>query len=170
MDGAIHRVAGGQLAAECAKLGGCDVGDAKITKGYHLPARHVIHTVGPVGERPEKLTSCYQRCLEVLVVNGLRSICFCSISTGAYKYPLDKAAQVALTSVRDWLRMDQNSEGVDHIVFCTHTPQEREVYSRLMQDIFSGVPFPDDSTRDEAPSPSNRKSPPRHVPFCFASK
>jgi O-acetyl-ADP-ribose deacetylase (regulator of RNase III) len=109
VDGAIHRAAGPGLLAECRTLGGCETGDAKITKGYRLRARHVIHTVGPVyraeGKRaPVLLAGCYRRSLEVADANRLKSISFPSISTGAYGYPLEEAAAVALKTVADFLR------------------------------------------------------------------
>ena len=94
---ANHNAAGPELHDECLTLG-----DVKITKGYNLPARHIIHTVGPVGEQPAALSSCYRRALELLLENGLRSICFCCISTGIYGYPNRKAARVALSTV--WLQ------------------------------------------------------------------
>ncbi len=109
VDGAIHRAAGPQLLAECRTLGGCQTGDAKITKGYRLKARNVIHTVGPIyhseGKRaPELLASCFRRSLEVASENGLHSVAFPSISTGAYGYPLDEAAPIALKTVMDYLK------------------------------------------------------------------
>jgi O-acetyl-ADP-ribose deacetylase (regulator of RNase III) len=122
VDGAIHRAAGPGLRAECATLGGCATGDAVITGGYRLPARHVIHTVGPVwhgggrGE-DEALASCYRRSLEVAVANGVRTIAFPAISTGAYGFPPDRAARIAVHEVRRFLAADREREGGIEVVY-----------------------------------------------------
>ena len=137
MDGAIHKAAGPQLYKECLSLGGCDTGEAKITKGYKLPARHIIHAVGPVGEQPAVLASCYQKALEVLLENNLRTIRFCCISTGVYSYPPEKAARVALTTVRDWLTENGNDKKIDRIVFCTFLDRDKEIYEGLGAELFT---------------------------------
>lgn len=126
VDGAIHRGAGPELLAECRTLGGCETGDAKITKGYNLKAKHVIHTVGPVYRRdgtraPELLASAYRRSLEVASENGLKSVAFPSISTGAYGYPLSEAAPIALGTVRDFLKNHTEIELVRFVLFDGNT-------------------------------------------------
>ncbi|KAG0375212.1 O-acetyl-ADP-ribose deacetylase macrod1 [Mortierella sp. AD032] len=108
IDGAIHRAAGKELLEECRKLRGCHTGEAKSTKAYRLPSKRIIHTVGPIGEIPGKLKSCYNSVLEIVKDESLRSVAFCCVSTGIYGYDNRRAADVALKTVRDW--MDENSE------------------------------------------------------------
>jgi O-acetyl-ADP-ribose deacetylase (regulator of RNase III) len=138
VDGAIHRAAGPELLAECRTLGGCRTGDAKITKGYRLKARHVIHTVGPVYHREgstrsaQLLASAYRRSLEVASENNLRSVAFPSISTGAYGYPLEEAAPIALQTAIDYLRAHTDMELVRFVLYGQHAYQ---VYERALQDI-----------------------------------
>ncbi len=119
VDGAIHRAAGPELDEECRKLGGCAAGEAKITKGYALPARHIIHTVGPVwrgGKEKEEeiLASCYRNCLALAAENGIKSIAFSSISTGAYGFPIEKAAPIAVREASNFLK---NSEVPSSVIF-----------------------------------------------------
>lgn len=134
VDGAIHRAAGPELLAECLRLHGCATGDARITSGYLLPARHVIHTVGPFwrggrhGE-PELLASCYRRALEVAAEPGVRTIAFPCISTGAYGYPPDQAAQIAVRTVRETL---VRLRGVWDVVFCCFSKQDCGIYTGLL--------------------------------------
>ncbi len=122
VDGAIHRAAGPDLLAECRTLGGCETGDAKITKGYKLKAKHVIHTVGPIyrgghhGE-PRLLESCYRRCFEVAHDNNLTSLAFPSISTGAYGYPMEEAARIALKTSAEQLKRFPEIERVVFVLF-----------------------------------------------------
>ena len=125
VDGAIHRAAGPGLLAECRLLGGCATGSAKITKGYGLQARHVIHAVGPVWQggaarEPELLASAYQTALQLAQAHGLRTIAFPAISCGVYGYPVDQAARVALRTVRDFLDAAPQIERVIHVCFGDH--------------------------------------------------
>lgn len=126
VDGAIHRVAGPELLAECRMLHGCETGKAKITKGYKLPAKHVIHTPGPVwhggnkGEA-ELLTSCYRSCLELASENGCRTVDFPSISTGVYHFPLDKAAAIASKTIKEYLEAHPEIERVRMVCFDERT-------------------------------------------------
>lgn len=122
VDGAIHRAAGPQLLQECATLGGCPTGQAKITKGYNLPAKYVIHTVGPVwrdghhGE-DELLASCYRTSLQLALQHGLRTVAFPGISTGAYRFPLERATKIAVHEVQSFLEHHPDLEKVVFVCF-----------------------------------------------------
>jgi O-acetyl-ADP-ribose deacetylase (regulator of RNase III) len=135
VDGAIHRVAGPQLLEECKALGGCPTGQAKITRGYALPARHVIHTVGPVwygGNHNEKelLASCYRNSLQLACDHGLQSIAFPSISTGVYRFPIDQACRIALQTTLDML---SQGGSLERVIFTCFSDRDLEVY----QDTYS---------------------------------
>ncbi len=139
VDGAIHRAAGPQLLEECRTLGGCETGQAKITKGYRLPARHVIHTVGPVwhgGDRNEDalLADCYRNSLALALEHGLKSVAFPSISTGAYGFPINRAAPIALRTVKEFLEANPQIEKVYFVCF---SEGDLRVYLEKAGEIFA---------------------------------
>jgi len=135
VDGAIHRAAGPELLRECRLLGGCPVGEAKLTQGYRLPATYVIHTVGPVWQggragEPELLAACYRRALALAEQHQVRSLAFPSISTGVFGYPIEAAAQVAIEAVTAHLAQ---GSGLQELVFCCFSPADLAVYERLLR-------------------------------------
>jgi O-acetyl-ADP-ribose deacetylase (regulator of RNase III) len=134
VDGAIHRAAGPGLLAECRAIGGCPTGEARITGGHRLPARHVIHTVGPVwrgGGHDEAalLASCYRESLKLARAHGVRTIAFPCISTGVYGYPKDQAAAIAVQTVRDFVAHDP---GIDEVIFCCYGHDDLKLYEALI--------------------------------------
>ncbi|HET6378421.1 MAG TPA: O-acetyl-ADP-ribose deacetylase [Methylocella sp.] len=137
VDGAIHRAAGPELLAECQKLGGCETGRAKITSGCRLPARYVIHTVGPVwhggtsGEA-ELLACCYRSALDLAREHGVRSIAFPAISTGAYGFPADRAARIAASTAM------QAGQGLERIVFCCFSESSAAHHRRALEELQKG--------------------------------
>jgi O-acetyl-ADP-ribose deacetylase (regulator of RNase III) len=134
VDGVIHRAAGPELLAECRMLNGCLTGEAKITKGYRLPARYVIHAVGPIwkgGDQNESelLASCYNQSLKLAVEYQLQTIAFPSISTGIYGFPIDLASQIAVQVVREYLSQPAS---IQEVTFCCFSKQDLEIYQRMM--------------------------------------
>ena len=132
VDGAIHRAAGKELLEECRTLNGCDTGDAKITKGYNLPAKYVIHTVGPVfsgGNKNEDalLRSCYERSCVLAVEHGIKSIAFPAISTGVYRFPKQRAAEIAINTCEKY------KDKLD-ITFCCFSEADAEIYDGILQE------------------------------------
>ena len=135
VDGAIHHAAGPDLLEECRRLGGCPTGQARITRGYHLPARWIIHTVGPVwkgGERGESelLASCYESSLKLAAEKDIKSIAFPAISTGAYAYPLRLATAIAIDSVRLFTSL---CPALSEVVFCCYSGEDLAMYKRLLR-------------------------------------
>jgi O-acetyl-ADP-ribose deacetylase (regulator of RNase III) len=139
VDGAIHRAAGPELLEECRRLRGCQTGDAKLTRGYRLPAKFVIHTVGPMwrnganGE-PELLASCYRRSIEVAAATGIQTLAFPSISTGVFGYPIEHATRVAVTTVRFVV---PEFPAIQEVVFCCFSAADLAVYTRRLGEIGS---------------------------------
>lgn len=135
VDGAIHRAAGPELLAACRSLGGCDTGDAKITRGFRLPARHIIHTVGPVwrgGNQGEAglLAACYRQSLQLAADHGLQSIAFPGISTGVYGFPVADAARIAVMTTRNFIA---ETPSINEVVFCCFSSEDLRVYAGLLE-------------------------------------
>lgn len=136
VDGAIHRAAGPQLLEECRKLNGCETGQAKITQGYNLPARHVVHTVGPVWQggksgEDELLAGCYRNSLRLAQQHGLAAIAFPSISTGAYRFPLERACRIAVREVKQFLAAQDQ---VKKVFFVCFSDGDASVYQRILAE------------------------------------
>ena len=135
VDGAIHRKAGPRLLEECRTLGGCQVGEAKITKGYNLPASNIIHTVGPVwrgGINKEKilLQNCYKNSLDIAIKQNLRSLAFPCISTGVYHFPKQQAAEIAIAVVREYIKA---KAGIEKVVFVCFSQEDYQIYQKILK-------------------------------------
>jgi O-acetyl-ADP-ribose deacetylase (regulator of RNase III) len=137
VDGAIHRAAGAELLEECRKLGGCETGDAKITKGYRLPAKHVIHAVGPVwhggvsGE-DRQLASCYGRSIQLCHTDHLASVAFPAISTGAFRFPADRAASIAVSATAEALKA---APAIRRVIFCCFSKESAALHERALAEF-----------------------------------
>ncbi len=139
VDGAIHRAAGPELFEECSKLGGCRTGEARITRGYRLPARQVIHTVGPVygeeqGRETELLASCYRQSLALAAQHSCKSVAFPSISTGAYGYPLAEASRIALKTIQEFIR--EHPGALETVEIVTFADRDLRLYQQAYQEVF----------------------------------
>ena len=137
VDGAIHDAAGDELFEECRLLNGCETGDAKITKGYRLPAKHVIHAVGPVwhgGDRgeDEQLASCYRRSIELCRENDLTSVAFPAVSTGIYRFPADRAAEIAVSTAVDALK---TAPALRRVIFCCFSQESAALHERALAGL-----------------------------------
>ena len=138
VDGAIHRAAGPELVAECQTLGGCKTGQAKITSGYRLPAKHVIHTVGPVWDggaygEADLLASCYTNALKLTAEHGIESIAFPSISTGVFGYPIEPATEIAVSTVIGFLS-DADDTALE-VTFCCFSAEDHAIYDRVLSSM-----------------------------------
>jgi O-acetyl-ADP-ribose deacetylase len=140
VDGAIHKAAGSELVHQCRLLGGCKVGDAKLTKGYNLPARFIIHTVGPVwrggnnGE-PELLAECYRKCMQIAAQREFESLAFPCISTGIYKYPKALAGEIAVKICSEYIQKNGSSQ---RVIFCCFDRENYEIYERILSNYSLG--------------------------------
>ncbi|XP_056423869.1 ADP-ribose glycohydrolase MACROD2 [Hyla sarda] len=160
VDGCIHRASGPLLSAECRTLGGCPTGQAKITCGYELPAKYVIHTVGPIARgqlsdsHKEDLANCYKSSLALVKEKSIRSIAFPCISTGIYGFPNEPAAIIALTTAKEWLK--KNREEIDRIIFCVFLEVDYKIYKKKLTEFF--LKDGDDDTEDDKKEERNQVS------------
>lgn len=141
VDGAIHRAAGPELLAECLTLGGCHAGEAKLTRGYNLPARFIIHAVGPIwrgGDRGEAevLANCYRNSLQLALDNGIKTIAFPAISCGAYRYPISEAAQIAVETTLGFLRKNND---IENVIFVVASDEIFSAYQHLLKKANRGL-------------------------------
>ncbi|XP_035256335.1 ADP-ribose glycohydrolase MACROD2 isoform X2 [Anguilla anguilla] len=168
VDGCIHKAAGPCLYEECTTLNGCDTGNAKMTGGYELPAKYVIHTVGPVARghvgksQRELLKDCYQNSLKLMKENGLRSVAFPCISTGIYGYPNEPAAEIALATVKSWLK--KNCDEVDRVIFCVFLDTDFRIYKDKMFRFFSQDNDRSDDRDEPQPEEGKKGTPPTKKP------
>jgi O-acetyl-ADP-ribose deacetylase (regulator of RNase III) len=138
VDGAIHKAAGPLLLEECRTLGGCETGEAKITQGYDLPAKYVIHTVGPVygredGKEAQLLAECYRNTLQLALENNIKTLAFPAISTGVYGYPKDEAAKIAVSTVANFIK--EYPRAFTKIIYVTHSDVDYNIYKKLLKGI-----------------------------------
>ena len=163
IDGAIHSAAGPMLVEECRPLRGCATGGTKITRGYALPAKFVLHTVGPMGRGDQQLRSCYRTCLELVESQGLRTVAFCCVGTGIFGFPLVRATHIALSEVRAWLARladapstGYNLNSIDSVIFCCFKSSELMAYERIAPSYFPVAGFPAEELVDPEADDFNR--------------
>ncbi|XP_052794010.1 ADP-ribose glycohydrolase MACROD2-like [Mya arenaria] len=156
VDGCIHRAAGRKLVEECAKLKGCPTGKARLTGGYKLPAKYIIHTAGPIGINPTNLQSCYKECLKIAKDKNIRTLAFPCISTGIYGYDVELATPVVMATVKEWLQTDDNCTHIDKVIFCVFLSKDVEVYEKNMLDYFP-VENPSEKNARKAAKKANKK-------------
>lgn len=137
VDGAIHRAAGPKLLEECKELGGAETGEAKITNGYELHAKYVIHTVGPVwnggnNNEDKLLQSCYENSLKLTKEYDIKTIAFPSISTGVYRFPIERASRIAISAVKKFV---QENENLDKVIFCTYSQSDYDIYKKVYEEL-----------------------------------
>ncbi|XP_019851841.1 PREDICTED: O-acetyl-ADP-ribose deacetylase MACROD1-like isoform X2 [Amphimedon queenslandica] len=161
VDGAIHAAASSSLREECSKLGGCDAGDAKLSSGHRLPAKFIIHTVGPMDEDPNCLRSCYERCLQIALENNIKSLAFCCIATGVYGFPNREAAHIALETIRKWLEKEDNADKTDRIIITTFLKKDTLIYEELLQ-VYFPLETKGSPQREENPNTTEEK--PNFIP------
>ncbi|THV83188.1 A1pp-domain-containing protein [Aureobasidium pullulans] len=165
VDGAIHRAAGRKLLYECETLDGCDTGDAKITDGYELPCKKVVHTVGPVywrtkkhGQHTSLLQSCYRRSLDLAAENGCKSIAFSALSTGVYGYPSKEAAETAIGEVKKWLDTDNKADKLDRIIFCNFMEKDQDAYYECLPKYFPPAEESEEQSKRDTQSKSKSEN------------
>ncbi|OAG13261.1 MACRO domain-containing protein 1 [Alternaria alternata] len=164
VDGAIHRAAGRGLLDECETLDGCDTGSAKITDGYELPSKKVIHAVGPIywkegaTRSAELLSGCYRTSLDLAVANGCRSIAFSALSTGVYGYPSGEASLVALETVRKFLDDEAKADKLDRVIFCNFLQKDEDAYFKNIPNFFPPIASDFKTQEEQSTEPSELAS------------
>ncbi|KAG8835264.1 hypothetical protein FRC17_004571 [Serendipita sp. 399] len=167
VDGAIHSAAGPGLLKECRTLGGADTGEAKITKGYDLPSKHIIHAVGPIYSNSQRdikaaqLSACYSNSLSIAIENDLTSIAFCSISTGIYGYPIEDATHIALETTRTFLEEKADAKKLERVIFVVWSNKDKDVYEHLIPQYFPEtdvIEAPESQDENEEQPPETQES------------
>ncbi|XP_065883475.1 ADP-ribose glycohydrolase MACROD2-like isoform X2 [Dysidea avara] len=175
VDGAIHSAAGWSLRDECEELNGCETGNSKLTSGHRLPAKYILHTVGPINSNRDALKSCYETCLQLVEQKNIRSVAFSCVATGVYGFPNEEAAHVALETCRSWLETEDHHKKIERIIFCVFLDIDYKIYQHVMQlyfprdsdipsedslrkrlDSLKQIPSEDNNNTNEIDSPNNQ--------------